>query len=629
MTPAKSTATTVVSTPAPTKTAISNKFLDKTLNLLHSGTPPSPRTGRAEIVASKHLLDLLQRPVATTPPEEQDDEPVTKVHEAELRERGPGPEADLNRLLALPVIDPHAAPDLTDRFRRKGGTMRLRPIQSAALHQIERGGGLLAPVAVGLGKSLVAFLTPVVLKATRPLLLIPAALREQCQNDLIRYGQHFHVPKDLLIRSYEELSNPRRSGMLRILAPNLIIADEAHKLRHFSSTRVRRMRRYFKENPDCKFIALSGTMTSRSLKDYAHLAKWALGQGSPLPLDHGLLEAWTAALEEGATAPLAPICQKHGDPNPRSAFRRHLTSSIGVVATSDAEVGSSLILTERDLAIPKKLATTMQEVARTFIAPNGDELEGPLARDRVLDQLVCGFFYYWDWSPAPWRGVPDKEWLVARSAWHKAVRLTLESSFAVEGLDSPMLLAKACMVGKQVPPNLLATWKLWEVHRHKATPPTLAKWVDDYLITDAIEWAAAQDDPPLLWYTYKVVAEAVVQQTKWARFGAGEVGAKSILAVRTPVIGVASVASHGGGKNLQVWGNQALLGPIASATTLEQLLGRSHRTGQARDEVNALLYTQGPFGAALQQAMVSARYIEQTTGQAQRLCYAARILPPT
>ena len=529
---------------------------------------------------------------------------------------------DLARILKLPWGSRGDA-DL-DRFRVVGGTMRLRKVQAEALAQTEAG-GLLGAVPVGQGKTLIALLVPRVLHATRPLLLVPAALREQCARDVERYGAHFDLPQ-VTIRSYEELSTPGRSGMLTILVPDLIVADECHKLRYFSSARVRRVARYLRDHPECRFVGLSGTITRGSIKDFAHLTAWALGERSPLPLGQALLGAWADALDEADFVPrvLAPICRRTAEVAPRKAVQAHLAGSPGIILTSGEEADCSLLLVERHLAPPVDVQRLSQQVVDTWQAPNGDELESPIARDRVLGQLACGFYYYWDWSPDPWSGHPDEPWLLARAAWHKAVRTTLQSDFAVEGLDSPMLLAAACARGRDVPSALAAAWHGWLPHRAKDPPPTLAAWVDPFRVNDAIAWARAQEDPPLLWYAHRAVGAELALRSGFSRYGEAEGASRGLLGHGSPLPLAVSVQAHGQGKNLQVWGNQVVVAPVRSATAWQQLLGRTHRLGQARDEVSATIYVDGAFGTALAAAAEDAREIEETTGQAQRLVYASR-----
>ena len=112
--------------------------------------------------------------------------------------------------------------------------MTLRPIQNEMLWQASVAKGLMGLVGVGEGKTLASFLMPRVLKAERPLLLLPASMRLQAQADWVDYGKHFHLPPHMEMRSYEEIST--QPGLLRALQPDLIVADEVHKLKNSKST---------------------------------------------------------------------------------------------------------------------------------------------------------------------------------------------------------------------------------------------------------------------------------------------------------------------------------------------------------------------------------------------------------
>ena len=81
-----------------------------------------------------------------------------------------------------------------------------------------------------------------------------------------------------------------------------------------------------------------------------------------------------------------------------------------------------------------------------------------------------------------------------------------------------------------------------------------------------------------------------------------------------------SIRAHGVGKNLQPWCEQVILSPPSSGSAWEQLLGRTHRAGQLADEVNVtVVQTYFPQENAMLQAQADARYIEETTGNIQKL----------
>ena len=216
-----------------------------------------------------------------------------------------GRSSEFKRVEALPrrVLDPRAVQDLTGYFRKPGGTMKLWPIQNAALIEAAEQNGLFAPIGVGIGKELVCLLLPEALDAKRAVLLIPSKLKRQVEHEAKTiYSKHFKLPLDrLTIVTYEELSNKNTADILEKLEPDLIIANEGHHLRNMlrakASARGRRFLRYMQEHPECRFCILSGTVTSRSINDYAGLIELALRKNSPLPRGYREVNDWAGAID--------------------------------------------------------------------------------------------------------------------------------------------------------------------------------------------------------------------------------------------------------------------------------------------------------------------------------------------
>jgi len=196
------------------------------------------------------------------------------------------------RIVAEPVLSTTIT-GWTEALKTRAGTQRLWPLQIRALEEAAVVGGGFFPLAVGAGKTLPSLLLPRVLQAKRPLLLVPAQLREQTINFVLPVlNKHWKLPDNLTIHSYSELSLIKNCDLLDDLHPDLIIADECHKLKNPRCARTRRFMRYFREYPDTMFVGLSGTITRKSLRDYAHLIKLALKDNSPLPHKWGELAEW-------------------------------------------------------------------------------------------------------------------------------------------------------------------------------------------------------------------------------------------------------------------------------------------------------------------------------------------------
>ena len=118
--------------------------------------------------------------------------------------------------------------------------------------------------------------------------------------EVAKYKHHFRGPRRFKVISPRDTERCEGHGPPRATeALNLIVADEAHKLRHPDSVRTRRFLRYMDEHPDVMFVAVSGTLTNKGLEDYAHLLKYALRHNSP-PRGGQALKSWAACVDAGA-----------------------------------------------------------------------------------------------------------------------------------------------------------------------------------------------------------------------------------------------------------------------------------------------------------------------------------------
>lgn len=544
-----------------------------------------------------------------------------------------GVPSDIERVLKVPRRQ-GKCPDFTPYLKTSHGTMNLRSIQNEMLWQASQAGGLLGLVGVGEGKTLASFLFGRVLKAEKPLLLIPANLRTQAQADWVEYGKHFSLPQQLELRSYEEIST--KPGLLRSLNPDLIICDEAHKLKNPASTRTRRLKKFLSWRvnsglPPSKFIAISGSITSTSIKDFWHLALWALGPNTPLPMKWNYMNEWALSLDKGQLGKkkrnlglMMPLMQHFGTRSPRDAFRENLLSCRGVVISIQGQPPCTLHIKRYSRALPKTIEGALKRVNETWQTPDGEELDSALALSRLRRQLVCGFYYYWDWP-----GNPDTLWLEARSNWAKACRTFCAR--APEGLDTPALLENAMIrflkkdLDIKFPKQLVEIYIQWLGQKSKPLPPVGVRWIDQYFLKDIISWANRQKDPPLIWYEHTALGYALHKVTGWPLYGTGEDADSRLVAVDKAHLGIASIRAHSQGKNLQAWGNHLVAHPLSDAGRWEQLLGRSHRTGQKRSDVQVIVPNYSEFSSALSSAVEGARYIQQSTGLEQRLLSAKSV----
>lgn len=564
-----------------------------------------------------------------------------------LHQAGVAMTAELSRILDLPrrpaIFDDAHVEDLTPLYATGApclgcpvcrlGPPRLWPIQSAMLWDAHAMNGLFASVAVGAGKTLVTLLLPDAMGAERAVLLLKPSLRSQFWNiDVPSYGRHFRIarclpseapPREpgLHVVAYSELSSAGKADILDMIQPDLVIADEAHHLRHRSSARTKRFLRYMKDRSECRLATLTGTPVTRSLYDYAHLIELVLRKNSPLPGRYGDLRDWAAAIDD-SESPMAPgklmlLCVP-GE-GVRQGFRRRVVESRGVVATTEGSIGTSLVISARRPDLPERVQSALGHLRR-YWEWDGSEFEDGMAVARVARQLACGFFYRWDWPG----GRVDREWLEAKNAWHREIRARLKSH-AAPGMDSPLLLARAAAEGRWDS----EAWPAWSAVRDRPEPPVTPIWIDDFLVRDALTWGAEQARTEagggIVWYEHDAVGRRL-GEVGLPFFGAGPEAAAALDLARPdkdPVI-VCSLRAHGTGRNLQAFSQNLVVTPPANGTAWEQMVGRTHRSGQGMDEVGVEVYLHTEeLEAAFEQARKDAVYVEQTQGQRQKLLFAS------
>lgn len=528
---------------------------------------------------------------------------------------------EVTRILALPKRDQPDI-DLTPVYRRPHSTARLRPVQSWALDEIRSQRGLLGPIGVGEGKTLIAFLAPLALGAKRPLLLVPASVYPQVMRMYSRYTLDWTLPP-ITTMTYQGLSGPQSAEKLLDLDPDCIICDEAHALKDVKAARTMRILRFLLERP-VPFIALSGTMTRRSLLDFAHLSRFALGDFSPLPRERYALDAWARCLDAEGEAGLAdwryvrPLLDGRWTGKAsldrvaaRVAFGERLRATPGVVATSEKFTGSSLYFRRiEDVPYP---TGTYEDVEELDERPDGQPFEADVDRWRCLYQLSLGYYYVWDWGER----APDEEWIMARRRWMREVRAEVDRA-ADWGIDSPALVEEAVRRGEKNRAGLVDALLAWDRVSDREPPDTVPIWVDEEPLDGVVALLGLlrrDGRRPVAWYSSLAVAEGLRRR----RIRVIDAGEEPPMIWQGPV--ALSIESHGKGLNLQAYDAMLVVEPPGSSDIWEQMVGRLHRPGQPSDDVLVWVLTHTPvFRQGLAKALQEAAYVE-STGAQQRLCY--------
>lgn len=550
-----------------------------------------------------------------------------------VQARGIPMTGEFRRVLALPRRSwEHPADELeeltgllTGVLKKGEGDMELWPIQAAALRDVHDCRGAFLPIGVGRGKALISLLAPVVLDARRPVLFVPADLREQTNRFVLpEMTAHWRLHPELKVIGYSELSLAKNSKLLERLQPDLIVLDECHSVKNRNAGRTRRLARYMKAHPETMVVAMSGTVSNRSIKDYWHILFWALKEIlTPLPLKYREVEDWALAVDEkvdeekrvnggamvfflpeGHQKAIAQEGRKMTTDEARLAYRSRLTETPGVVATGNDVLGMSLRIFKRRMVMPECISDAMDVLEKSWKTPNGDYVAEAVDLWRHARELALGFYYKWKY-PAP------DDWMEARKEWKRFVRDTLKYS---KDLDTELQVARACDLGKLCD----IEYRAWLEVKDKFEPETEPEWLSDFAINDCLQWADAREG--IVWVEH--VAFGVRLRDKGLPyFGAGKQASAAILEAKGSI--AASIRSHGQGKNLQQWCENLVTAPPTSGKAWEQMLGRTHRFGQEADEVRFEVYQYaGGQVESFEQARADAKYLELTLNNYQKLNYA-------
>lgn len=517
----------------------------------------------------------------------------------------------------------------------------LLPIQEAALREAALARGLLAFIGAGGGKTLVTGLLPTLLGSERAVLFVPASLVTKTELELKDWSNYFYVDLSVItIMSYERFS--RQSGYSDFLeiSPDLIICDEAHYLKDLGSARTKRLGGYIEEQGDDLMVCmLSGTLLNKSVSNVAHLSAWCLMEGSPFPLDFRTVAEWDEVLSGNADkfkwGRFKPLLDKYKVNDPREALNLRLSSCPGIVLSNKDSVAASLNITLLKPDVPKDLSKNIKLFCEDGVVEELSDMFGGVMQDiqasshlweddralLVLGQLYSGFIYYWDWPD----NIVDTQWLEARRSWMKVCRRLL--AMEIPGFDTPMLVEQEF---DKLPPDIIRrvepayhAWFSSDLYK-RATPPKKAAWVSSYLIDYIKDFYEVQQRkaPMLIWVNLTELGYALSEALNIAFIGGGE----DIPAYEGQSL-ILSVKAHGTGKNLQDWHTCLVAALIADPSTWEQLLARTHRTGQQADEVNWYIIGSSVFGGGYARASSMAKLIGQVTGKPQRLNYATKITP--
>jgi hypothetical protein len=503
------------------------------------------------------------------------------------------------RIRALPRRRWQDDPDLeglvdaqTARFKREGAedaNARLFPVQAVALAELELYRRLTAIVSVGGGKTLLAALIPGVLGAKRPLLLVPANLVEKSRREMKTLSKTWRVHPAIQIMSYEKLSIRQYKTFLQDGRYDVIVADEAFSIKTPDSGRTKRLMEYLDNNPDVQFVPMTGTPGDSTIRDYAHYFTAAGREHTPLPAPGSYeLQQWTQALDEKtreirrSTGCLSEFAGgNHELDAVRAGVGTRLEETPGFVYHRDASVSCSLVL---DAWIHDDYSQAVEDVFE-YVRESEDELpdgrviDSPLERYNLFATMNLGFLRVIDPKP-------PEDWRAARKAYRSFVNECLDDDSLA--FDTAGEVTHACREGSL---DSFGLWEAWSEIEPTFRPISQTEWISTEIVEMLAEWMKKND--ALVWTPFPSMGRALAKASGrhfFHRQGVSLTGG-NIEAYTGTESGVVSTQSNYMGRNLQDrWGRNLVLGAPAKADTFEQLIGRTHRTGQKADVVEVKFF---------------------------------------
>jgi len=165
-----------------------------------------------------------------------------------------------------------------------------------------------------------------------------------------------------------------------------------------------------------------------------------------------------------------------------------------------------------------------------------------------------------------------------------------------------------------------AVWEQWAAVKDRRQPPTVAVWIDDYLVRDAAQWARS-DGPTspggIVWYESPTLGQAIAKALgERLPLEATDV----VMDGRPLVLSIRKFNEDFDG--LQRVYDRCLYTTVPNAKQIEQSLGRLHREGQTRTVTADMLLPIPECFDALENTRKKAEYAEQTGFGEQKLLHA-------
>jgi hypothetical protein len=544
--------------------------------------------------------------------------------------------SDFDRIRALPrrVItraDAEVWADVfTDRLRAHAhDKCRIKWEQGAAFAEILDVRGACCFLPVGIGKTLIFDLAPVLLGSQRPVAIMSAALRDKTWHDFEQHGKHWRrLRNPWQIISREELALDGNEDLLRRGRFDFVALEESDEYANLDRGAPARIDRYRYEtwgDPNVVFTAFSGTPSRCSIMATWHLLVWCLREGAPVPLSRTEALIWAAALDERVRDP-----QSRPAPGPLGKTREaalkwyasRLRETPGVVIIDGDSCAQPLTIRTRLAREDSELDAHFEKFRKFGENPAGiiaedDSDRNPLSQFRLDAQIGVGLCSYWDPPPPmPWRE--------AYRAKAKFVRDMIAHTRALA--LNPRYRGPVCDTEKQVARAFADADPIvdWLAIRDTFRGKTKIKWLSRSAIDSVQGWLLESSDPGIVWCGSVEFARRLSVETCLPYYGAGAMTEDGAPLHDAPT-GRSIICSWNANKkgfNLQAWSRALIVMPPQSAKWLEQIIGRVHRFGQLNAVTIDVLLGSGGTIDAFEAALIEAGFARATVSLTQKVLRA-------
>jgi hypothetical protein len=627
---------------------------------------------------------------------------IDKIARVASEQKHPESVRDIHRICSLPISYPlteaeiaevsaaHLKADAPEGFS-------LRREQAEALFSFEARDqrGLFAPIEVGGGKTLICLRIAAMAaeRGIRKSMIVvpPQVLTQLEQRDIpwarkrVPLGVQFtilgglsrearltlaqHTARGCFIVPYSLLSTEDSVELLNYIQPQILIFDEAHLLKNRRSARTKRIATYIK-NKRPVVVALSGTITNKTIRDYAHTMAWCLGDESPAPLDSDTVAEWAALIDADGkhwipeqerkvgAGPMRPLIHwsntyfRHDKLDAdtegfRRAVQNRLLTAPGVVASPAGSLGTTLLIENQPVVVAADypgmddLRRLDRDVEEKWTSPSGDQIEWAMHKFAHRYTLSCGFYNLLSW-PEPSATVTEEALARAQEhhyflqQYHCQLREWLKYH-NIPGIDTPMTVGNSMARhgAKFVTQTLYNSWLEAKNREFEGMPTRDSRPVRvcDYKIKDAVRWMKAQERGGIVWYMGHGAGDWVAEEARKAGIDAIHCPAgKQFNALLTDAeaptrfaktFAICSISAHGTGKNLQYFDRQYFLQFPRPEEVVQQTLGRLHRPGQEADVVITRTNISTEIDEiALAATLNDSVYVFETTASSRKILFA-------